>query len=42
MHDPKGTIRVKIGASEAGSAFPLLDEKPNPGVHIVARNGKAS
>lgn len=35
--DERGTIRVKLGADEKGSGLVLLDEKTEPGVHIVAR-----
>jgi hypothetical protein len=32
-----GTIRVKLGASEAGSGLLLTDEATEPAVHLVAR-----
>ena len=32
----KGTIRVKLGASESGSGFVLLDDNTDPGVHAHA------
>jgi hypothetical protein len=32
----KGTIRVKLGASEVGSGFVLLDDNTDPGVHAHA------
>jgi hypothetical protein len=36
----KGTIRVKLGASEAGSGFVLLDDNTDPGLHAHAnKNG---
>jgi len=37
MRDAKGTIRVKMGASEEGSALVLLNESTEPGVHILAK-----
>jgi hypothetical protein len=37
MRDAKGTIRVKMGASEQGSALVLLNEATEPGVHILAK-----
>jgi hypothetical protein len=37
MTDGSGTIRVKLGADEAGSGLLLLDERTEPGVHIMAR-----
>lgn len=33
----KGTIRVKLGASEGGSGLLLADEATEPGIHMVAR-----
>lgn len=35
--DPKGAIRVKLGAGESGSGLLLLDETTEPAVHIIAR-----
>lgn len=35
--DRKGTIRVKLGASERGSGLLLLDEATEPAVHVIAR-----
>ena len=32
----KGTIRVKLGATESGSGFVLLDDQTEPGVHAHA------
>lgn len=37
LRDAKGTIRVKLGASEEGSALLLLDGSTEPGVHILSR-----
>lgn len=42
MRDAKGTIRMKLGASEAGSALLLLDDSTNPGLHVLAKDGKTS
>jgi hypothetical protein len=36
LRDPNGTIRVKLGASEAGSGLLLANEATEPGVHILA------
>ncbi len=36
MMDSKGTIRVKLGASESGSGLLLFDETTEPGVHLLA------
>jgi hypothetical protein len=37
LYDQEGTIRVKLGADKNGSGLVLLDERTEPGVHIVAR-----
>src|SRR5687767_2508310 len=37
LRDAKGTIRVKLGASEEGSALLLLDGSTEPGVHVLSR-----
>jgi hypothetical protein len=37
LRDANGTIRVKIGASEAGSGLLLANEATEPGVHILAK-----
>jgi hypothetical protein len=37
LRDAKGTIRVKLGASEEGSALLLLDGLTEPGVHVLSR-----
>ena len=36
LRDAKGTIRVKLGASERGSGLLLANEETEPGVHILA------
>jgi hypothetical protein len=42
LRDASGTIRVKLGASEAGSGLVLLDGATAPGVHILARQSGTS
>ena len=42
LRDSKGTIRVKIGAGEDGSGLLLLDEKTEPGVHMLAKDDGTS
>lgn len=37
MMDDTGTIRVKMSAGEDGSAFLLLDQNTNPGIHALAK-----
>lgn len=37
MRDPKGVVRVKLGAATDGSGLLLLDETTEPGVQIIAR-----
>ena len=39
LRDADETIRVKLGASEEGSALLLLDDSTNPGLHVLARHG---
>lgn len=40
LRDADGTVRVKLGADEAGSGLLLLDEATEPGVQLLAtRNG---
>src|SRR5688500_5452113 len=39
LKDAKGTIRVKIGASEDGSGLVLLDDSTNVGIHALAKKG---
>ena len=38
LRDAKGTIRVKLGASEDGSALLLLNDSTNPGIHALAKS----
>ncbi len=38
LRDAKGTIRVKLGASEDGSALLLLNDSTSPGIHALAKN----
>jgi len=37
LRDAKGTIRVKLGASEDGSGLLLLDDRTEPAVHLLAK-----
>jgi len=37
MMDPRGLIRVKLGASAEGSGLVLADDSQQPGVHILAK-----
>ena len=37
MMGENGTIRVKLGASEAGSGLVLMDEATEPAIHAIAR-----
>ena len=37
LRDANGTIRVKLGASEEGSALLLIDGATEPGAHILSR-----
>lgn len=37
LMDKDGTIRVKIGASEAGSGLVLLDGSTEPAIHALAK-----
>jgi hypothetical protein len=39
LRDAKGTIRVKLGASEEGSGLLLLDGATEPGLHALSRTG---
>ena len=36
LRDEKGQIRVKLGASERGSGFILMDDQTEPGVQILS------
>jgi hypothetical protein len=42
LRDAKGTIRVKLAASEAGSGLLLANERTEPGVHILAQRTQTS
>jgi hypothetical protein len=42
LRDAKGTIRVKLGASEEGSALLLLDGSTEPGVHVLSQRTGAT
>jgi hypothetical protein len=42
MRDQEGTIRVKLGASDTGSALLLLDQATEPAVHLRAGSEKTS
>ena len=36
LRDREGQIRVKLGAGEGGSGLLLIDERTEPGVHLLA------
>jgi hypothetical protein len=36
LRDENGTIRAKLGADETGSGLLLIDDKTEPGIHILA------
>lgn len=36
LRDEKGQIRVKLGASERGSGFILMDDRTEPGVQMLS------
>jgi hypothetical protein len=42
MKDQAGTIRVKLGAGEDGSALVLLDDSTEPGIHALAKKNGGS
>jgi hypothetical protein len=42
LRDEKETIRVKLGASEAGSGLLLINDLTEPGVHLLARQDDTS
>lgn len=42
MRDASGNIRVKLGASEDGAGFLLLDNKTEPRVHLLAKSNGTS
>lgn len=37
LMDPDGIIRVKLGAAKDGSGMVLLNDRTEPGVHILAK-----
>lgn len=37
LRDPKGLIRVKLGANQNGSGLTMLDDRQELGVHILAQ-----
>ena len=42
LKDKRGIIRVKMGASEDGSALVLLDKDTHPGVFVMAKRDTSS
>jgi len=42
LKDKRGIIRVKMGASEDGSALVLLDKHTHPGVFVMAKRDTSS
>ena len=42
LRDEKETIRVKLGASEEGSGLLLINDRTEPGVHLLARQDDTS
>jgi hypothetical protein len=42
MKDQAGTIRVKLGAGEDGSALVLLDDTTEPAIHALAKKNGGS
>ena len=42
LRDARGTIRVKLAASETGSGLLLANERTEPGVHILAQRAQTS
>lgn len=37
MRDARGTIRIKLGASEDGCGLLLLDDNTEPAIHLLAK-----
>jgi hypothetical protein len=37
LRDENGTIRAKLGADETGSGLLLIDDRTEPGVHLLAK-----
>jgi hypothetical protein len=42
LRDEKETIRVKLGASEEGSGLLLINDRTEPGVHLLAKQDDTS
>lgn len=42
LRDPKGEVRVKIGAGGDGSGLVLLDGSTEPGIHLLAKRAGTS
>lgn len=42
MRSPRGLIRVKLGANEAGSGLVLADSSQQPGVTVYAKSTGSS
>jgi hypothetical protein len=42
LRDANGTIRAKFGADETGSGLLLIDDRTEPGVHILAKRSGTS
>jgi len=42
MRDDGGTVRVKLGASRDGSGLVLLNDRTEPGVHVLAKRAGTS
>lgn len=38
LHNTKGEVRVKIGASDEGSGIVLLNDSTNPGIQALAKH----
>jgi hypothetical protein len=38
MRDGKETLRIKLGASEDGPGLLLVDDRTEPGVHLLAKH----
>ena len=42
LRDENGTIRAKLGADENGSGLLLIDDRTEPGVHLLAKRAGTS
>ncbi|HUE87069.1 MAG TPA: hypothetical protein VMO26_13420 [Vicinamibacterales bacterium] len=42
LRDANGTIRLKLGASEAGSGLVMMNERTEPAVHVLAKRSGTS